>query len=148
MRALRDAPYAFMSSLEREAAHDPEFWEQWVGESDLGVAGAIFVAIDDGAGVAMAGGFFADDARETATLWGMWVDPAARRRGLGRQLVDAVADWARRSGAASLRLAVTECPASQPAAALYQGLGFVHTGEQEQLESDPTLTTQVMTLPI
>ena len=84
MRALRDAPYAFMSSLEREAAHDPEFWEQWVGESDLGVAGAIFVAIDDGAGVAMAGGFFADDARETATLWGMWVDPAARRRGLGR----------------------------------------------------------------
>jgi hypothetical protein len=42
MRALSDAPYAFMSSLEREAAHDPKFWDQWVHESDLGVRGAIF----------------------------------------------------------------------------------------------------------
>ena len=77
-------------------------------------------------------------------LWGMWVDPSARRRGLGRELVEAVAAWARHCGARRLRLAVTDCDASRPAASLYRGLGFVETGEREELASDPSLIVLVM----
>ena len=92
----------------------------------------------------MAGGYFAAEERETATLWGMWVDPSARRRGLGRELVEAVAAWARDCGANRLRLAVTDCDSSRPAASLYRGLGFVETGKHEELASDPSLIALVM----
>jgi GNAT superfamily N-acetyltransferase len=39
----------------------------------------------------MAGGFVDGSERETVMLWGTWVDPTARGRGLGAQLVEAVA---------------------------------------------------------
>jgi ribosomal protein S18 acetylase RimI-like enzyme len=104
----------------------------------------VFVAVERERCLGMAGGFFAAEERETATLWGMWVDPGARRRGLGRELVEAVAAWARVCGARRLRLAVTDCDASRPAAALYGELGFVETGEHEELASDPSLTALVM----
>jgi len=115
LRALADAPFAFASSLERERDYGAEFWEGRVAESELGVVGAVFVAIDGPRNVGMAGGFFASGDRETATLWGMWVDPAARRRGVGRTLVEAVASWARESGAKILRLMLTDCDRSKAA---------------------------------
>jgi GNAT superfamily N-acetyltransferase len=99
LRALADAPFAFASSLEREREYGTEFWVARAAESELGVAGAIFAAVEGSGSVGMAGGFFASGDRSTATLWGMWVDPAARRRGVGRMLVEAVAGWARDSGA-------------------------------------------------
>ena len=144
LRALADAPYAFSSSLEREADLAPEFWEERVTESELGQDGVVFVVVDDARSVGMAGGFFIDEARANAMLWGMWVDPRARGAGLGRALVEAVADWARESGADSLRLAVTDCEASAPAAALYRKLGFADTGERQALEWNPSLNARVL----
>ena len=148
LRALADAPYAFSSSLERESGHDPDFWEGRVAESELGEHGAVFAAVDDDRSVGMAGGFMLDESREVAVLWGMWVDPLARRSGLGRRLVESVAAWARDSGARQLRLSVTECEASQPAAALYQSLGFVDTGEREPLGWNPSLIARVLSRPM
>ena len=74
----------------------------------------------------------------------MWVDPDARRSGLGRALVDAVLSWARDSGAARLQLAVTDCDAARPVETLYRMLGFQQTGELEPLESNPALIARVM----
>jgi GNAT superfamily N-acetyltransferase len=144
LRALANAPYAFSSSLEREAVLGAEFWEHRVAESDLGEDGVVFVAADDGRSIGMAGGFFVDEEHEVAMLWGMWVDPSARRGGLGQGLLEAVAGWAQDSGAHRLRLAVTDCEASGPAAALYRKLAFVDTGEQEPLEWSPSLTARIM----
>jgi GNAT superfamily N-acetyltransferase len=144
LRALADAPYAFSSSLEREADLGPEFWEERVAESERGEAGVVFVAVDEGRSLGMAGGFRVDEERTLAMLWGMWVDPRARRGGLRRALVDAVAGWARDCGADRLQLAVTDCEASGPAAALYRELGFVDTGEREPLEWNPSLITRVL----
>ena len=104
----------------------------------------MFLAVDDARSVGMAGGFLVDERRTVAMLWGMWVDPRARRGGLGRALVQAVAGWARGAGAARLRLAVTDCEASEPAAALYRELGFADTGEREPLEWNPSLITRVL----
>lgn len=144
LRALQDAPYAFSSRFERVADRGLESWEGQVVQSELGEDGAIFVAVEDGRCLGMAGGYFAGEEREAATLWGMWVDPSARRRGYGRELLESVSAWARDSGASRLRLAVSICESSRPATALYRGLGFVETGEQEQLESNPLLTASVM----
>jgi GNAT superfamily N-acetyltransferase len=92
----------------------------------------------------MAGGFLPDDAHADAVLWGMWVEPSARRRGSGRELLDAVASWAREAGAQRLRLALAQDAASRPAAALYRTLGFAQTGESEPLESNPSSIALVM----
>ena len=74
----------------------------------------------------------------------MWVEPSARRRGIGRELLDAVASWAREAGAQRLRLALAQDEASRPAAALYRTLGFEQTGESEPLESNPSSIALVM----
>ena len=49
-------------------------------------------------------------------------DPAHRRRGLGRAIMIALLDWAKRHGAAYAYLPVEK--RNTPALALYNGLGF------------------------
>lgn len=144
LRALRDAPYAFSSWLAREAELPGAFWRERVAESEAGETGVIYVAFDGGRCVAMAGGFVADQQRGDAMLWGTWVESSARRHGVGRRLVEAVAGWARDVGARRLKLAVAQDEASRPAAALYQALGFEDTGESEPLQSDPSSVARVM----
>lgn len=148
LRALADAPYAFSSSLEREADLGSKFWEERAGESELGEDGVVFMAVDDGQSLGMAGGFFVDEGHKVATLWGVWVEPEARRGGLGQALVEAVAGWARESGAHCLRLAVTDCEASGSAAALYRKLDFADTAEREPLEWNPSLITRILSRAI
>jgi GNAT superfamily N-acetyltransferase len=148
LRALADAPYAFSSSLAREVGLSPEFWEERVVESELGEDGAVFIAIEDDQSVGMAGGFFIDEGSRVVMLWGMWVDPLARHGGLGQRLVEAVAGWARDAGADHVRLAVTDCDESQPAAVLYRKLGFVDTGELEPLDWNPSFITRILSRSI
>lgn len=141
LRALREAPYAFSSSHAREAAYGAEVWERRIGE-----ASAVFVGSEAGRSVGMAGGFYAGAGRDAVTVWGVWVDPVARRRGLGGRLVEAVAAWARSRGATTLELSVTD---REPAAAeLYLGLGFATTGARRPLASDPALTEVFMSRPL
>jgi GNAT superfamily N-acetyltransferase len=144
LRALEEAPYAFSSWHGREAALGADFWAARVAESETATTSAIFVALDAGRGVGMAGGFVPEDSHADATLWGMWVEPSARQRGVGRKLLRAVADWARDAGAERLRLALAQDEASRPAAALYHTLGFAETGESEPLEWDPSSIALVM----
>lgn len=54
------------------------------------------------------------------------VDPAARRRGLGRALVEAALGAARMAGAEAMFLEVAHDNA--PALALYEAAGFAHAG--------------------
>lgn len=62
------------------------------------------------------------ESTETAYVYSLWLEPAARGRGLGRKLVAAALDWARRRGVrtATLRMA----PDNAAARAVYEGLGF------------------------
>ena len=144
LRALADAPYAFSSSVARESALAPTFWEGRAAESELGQDGVVFVASEDARILGMAGGFIDGTTRDVAVVWGMWVDPDARCQGIGRELLEAVADWGEIAGARRLRLAVTNSDESEPAAVMYRGLGFVETGEQEPLDWNPSLTARIM----
>ena len=69
----------------------------------------------------MASGFEHDGAVELAQ---MWVAPEARRRGVGRALVDTVVEWA---GAREARLGVADGNAA--AERLYEACGFELSGE-------------------
>jgi GNAT superfamily N-acetyltransferase len=137
LRALREAPYAFSSSLEVEEGESPEVWDGRAGRSGAGRREAIFVADDGGVWRGMAGAYLHAGDGTAAGVWGMWVAPDARRRGVGRALVEAVAGWARTRGATRLELSVTDRAGA--ATALYAGLGFEPTGERRALPSDPAL---------
>ena len=87
LRALRDAPEAFGSSAEREAAYAPAVW----AERAAGAETVTFVAVDGRRWIGMAAG---RPDGGTVQVLGMWVDPSARGTGAARALLDAVAGWA------------------------------------------------------
>jgi GNAT superfamily N-acetyltransferase len=135
LRALADAPQAFGSTLERERDRTEAEWRQWAGRgrSDDGV---MFVAVDGGLFVGLAGGYPEDDP-DAAHLVSMWVDPSRRRTGAGRALVEAVLSWAKQRGAHEVNLWATD--ANEPALALYRSCGFEPTGDHQALPSHPEM---------
>jgi ribosomal protein S18 acetylase RimI-like enzyme len=66
-------------------------------------------------------------AARTFVLYDLFVDPAARQRGVGRQLVQAAADEARARGAVSLVLSTART--NSAAQRLYESLGWVRDEE-------------------
>ena len=75
----------------------------------------------------------------------MWTAPTHRRRGVGRLLVGAVLEWAKRQKVETLRLAVTSN--NFAAIRFYEGLGFTMTGETQPYPNDPALVEFTMSRP-
>lgn len=66
-------------------------------------------------------------AARVFVLYDLFVDPAARQRGVGRRLMEAAAEEARRRGAVSLVLSTAKT--NHPAQRLYESLGWVRDEE-------------------
>jgi ribosomal protein S18 acetylase RimI-like enzyme len=128
LRALRDAPMAFGSTLGREEAFDAQEWERRTAASAAGEDQATFIA-EPAVGLAIV--VLDGDDPLVAHLYSMWVAPEARGMGAGRALVDAVVAWAAERGARRLTTAVTE--GNAVATALYAAAGFTDTGGREPL---------------
>jgi GNAT superfamily N-acetyltransferase len=141
LEALRTAPDAFGSTYEGEASRGEEHWHNRIAR------GGTFLAYLPGAPdpAGLIGGYTEDP--QTVELVSMYVRPDARGRGVSDALVATVVDWARTMNATTVHLWVTETNAS--ARALYERCGFVLTGEQQALPSDPSLGEVAMsrTLP-
>ena len=125
LAALLDAPLAFGSSYDLEAGRTDEQWQEPRRWSN----GARFVAEIDGARVGIAAVYLRTEERDpdpVPELVSMWVDPDYRGTGVGRALVDAVAEWVIEHGFAELRLMVA---ADNPEAErFYERLGFARNG--------------------
>lgn len=65
-------------------------------------------------------------ARETVTLFDLWVEPGERGHGIGRALIEGAADLARERGAQALIWKTA--PENYDAQRLYDSLGGVQTG--------------------
>jgi ribosomal protein S18 acetylase RimI-like enzyme len=72
----------------------------------------------------------------------MWVDPAFRRAGVGKALIDAIVNWAWSRGVLELKLMVTS--ANPGAIAFYERMGFKMTGETAVYPNDSTITEYEM----
>ena len=72
--------------------------------------------------VQMYPGFSSLAAARTFVLYDLFVDPAARQRGVGRRLMEAAADEARRQGAVSMVLSTAKT--NHRAQRLYESLGW------------------------
>jgi ribosomal protein S18 acetylase RimI-like enzyme len=140
LRALADAPTAFLSALEEEQAFADEVWE------DRAAARADRLSLVCEADGELVGG--AVGIREGADVYlvAMWVAPSHRRRGLGLELVDRIVDWTRAQGASRVRLEVNE--RLEPAVGLYERAGFRRTGARRPLPTDPGHDAVELTLEL
>lgn len=139
LRALREDFEAYGSTFERESLRTEEEWRARLSDP----ARATFVADGDGrlAGTAVAAPW--DEPDGPLGLFGMWVDPAFRGRGIGAQLVERVLAYARERGETLVQLEVAEPQAA--ARRLYARCGFIDTGERLKVrESDEHATGIVM----
>jgi GNAT superfamily N-acetyltransferase len=147
LQALRDAPRAFGSTYEREAAFSDERWQAIAASGAAGVDDVAVVATVDSSWVAMARGYLARDepsASRVAWLIAVYVDPRWRGRGLGRAVSAGVVDWARERGASEVRLHVGDW--NNPARRVYEELGFTPTGAAKTLAHDPSVPESEMRL--
>lgn len=126
MAALKEAPYAFGSSYEREIEAPEQRWRQGLKDRTR------FVAEVDGVVAGTVSGGDADAAGSSA-MTAMWVDPRYRRQGVGDLLVKTVVDWARSAGYHEMLLWVADGNAN--AERLYERHGFGRTGAVQEMRA-------------
>ena len=139
LRALSVDPQAFCSSHESESAFDEATWQSRLMSFE-GRPGSVLVEEIDGELLAMLG-VGCTPVHGQAKIWGMWVDPGARRRGSARRLLGAAFDWCSRQGLTSLTLEVL--PASSAAIALYRSAGFTETRSTDTDADEILMSAQV-----
>lgn len=132
LHGLRESPAAFGSTYENEV--DTPL-EQIAAQLARGAGGedVVFGAFDDdGRLVGLAGMRRGTSlkTRHRGGVWGMYVAPRARGRGVGCALVSAIIEHARSLGMERLILGVETT--NEPARALYHALGFVTYGIEPQ----------------
>ena len=137
LRALRDAPDAFATTVEQAQERPPQHWEDFAVKSEVAATQVTLVVVDDARWLAMTSCFLDEEVPHAAWLVQMWVEPESRGLGLGRRLVEAAADWARARGVTRLKTSVSEGNAA--AEALYEAVGFHPTGERGRLASNPSV---------
>ena len=141
LHALADAPMAFASRLAREEAFSDDIWHERAAGGAAGEDRVTFIAEQDGRWVGLATGLTAgpdDPEKSEAMLVGMFVDAAARRRGLGVAPVESVVGWARAREARRLVLWVTSV--NEPAIAFYGRCAFRPTGATRPVAHTSSLT--------
>ena len=135
LRMLEDSPEAYSTKLEDAQAYDFSVWEGRAAAQQSGFDEASFLAyVQDYAVGSVTGIPMTPDTRQ---LVAMWVDPAYRRLGIGRGLVDALVRWVWRGPADRLSLWVVD--SNRPAKLLYRSFGFEPTEEGQPLPSNPGL---------
>jgi ribosomal protein S18 acetylase RimI-like enzyme len=141
LAALRESPSAFESTYEEEAAMGDERWRRRARSSEVSEDTTIALAQDDSKWVGLAAGYRPGHGAD-CELISLWVDPAARGRGLGARLVDAVASWAAGHGDRTIGLWVND--RNRAAISLYRRAGFEATGESKPMPADPSQTEMRM----
>jgi ribosomal protein S18 acetylase RimI-like enzyme len=119
--ALAREPLAFSASPEQDRALElPFLLERLRDVAENAILGAFDPMLVGATGLRRDAG---DKARHKTHVWGMYVQPAARRRGIGAALLSAAIAFARGlSGVGQIQLSVAET--ADPALRLYQRHGF------------------------
>ena len=142
LRALRDSPDAFGSTYERESAFPDAEWIERLARGTISSGDLPLVAECDGEPCGLLWARVDESAPSTAHLYQMWVAPEQRRRGIGHELLDTAAEWARTIGVNTLELDVTI--ENDAAVRLYERAGFTLVGEPRALRPGSALRAQAM----
>lgn len=144
LAALQESPEAFVASYDQESSYDEEFWRLRMRRSQR-----LLAEVDgEAVGVVSVGGG-SHDEDHMADLFGLWVIPALRGKGVASKLVRAGAKSAVAQGKTHLNYWVgTE---NGRAVAFASGFGFRPTDERRavRVESEEDGDEEIrMVLPL
>ncbi len=135
LRALADSPDSFGVTLAEATGADEAAWR-----TRAEGPGPRVVAFEAGEAVAM-GGLHTPPESDEAFVWGMWVAPESRGRGLATDMLRELLEPAR-VGSRTVVLHVSE--GNTAARRLYESNGFVSTGEWEPLRDGSDVRIEKM----
>jgi ribosomal protein S18 acetylase RimI-like enzyme len=141
LAALADAPEAFGTTHAEALVRPDTWWVEWCERSAGSDTQTMVLAWDAATPVGIAGAYRDDDRWIVIS---MWVDPAARGRGIARALLDAVVRFARDQCGTNIVLGVTD--GNDAARGLYESYGFVDNGDSEPLAWNPALLVRHLRL--
>jgi ribosomal protein S18 acetylase RimI-like enzyme len=144
VQMLLDSPEAFGETLAEAQSRDPSEWILLVERCAQGADMSAFFAEDD-SGIC---GFVRANAADprippgTVLVSQLWVAPRQRGKGLGRNLMNAVSNWAEERKASQISLGVAE--SNLGVQKFYEGLGYADTGIRAPLPSNTALRVVVL----
>lgn len=138
LRALADSPDSFGATLAEASAQAPSVWRERTTSG-----GPVVLAFAGPAATGM-GGLHLPAATGDAFVWGMWVEPAARGRGVATRILERLLAHADREGR-PVTLHVTR--GNDGARRLYERHGFVATGEVQPLREGSPVRIDTMRRP-
>ena len=142
LRALGDAPDSFGEAYTDVAARPIGYWEELTRSVTEPGPNVMFLSCEGHNVLGTAYGLLDRARSDTGRVGGMWVEPAWRRRGVGRALLQEVISWGRERGLRRLGL---WAPGDNSAAiALYTRAGFRNTGDWRLLPTNPALSITAM----
>lgn len=144
LRALGESPTAFSSTYAKESQLPDEEWIRRAARWGADTAAAIFLAFDSDTPCGIVGSMLDEGNPERAHVISMWVDPAQRRSGVGKALIDAVVQWNASIGVRETVLMVTSV--NTGAIAFYERIGFRRTGVTGPYPNDPEIVEYEMAL--
>ena len=139
LAALQDAPEAFASSYDDEKDYDEAFWRVRMGRS----ARLVATAAEEPVGIASVGQASEDDVAE---LFGLWVRPDFRGRGVAWKLTESAAEHAREAGQRAIKVWVATD--NGRAVAFFSSAGFRPADERRPMTNDAQTEELAMVLPV
>lgn len=133
LRALRSDPKVFGSTYEREVEFSETDWRTRLADPDT----AVFVVLESGRAIGMTGAAVDrdDSSRRTVLLWGSWVEPDARGRGISKLFYESRIAWARTQPGVE-RIIVSHRESNDASRFANQKFDFVFTRETTKLWND------------
>lgn len=123
--ALQTDPHVFSSNYEKELLIPQGEWEADLLDPELAIFGVFDT--DDVIGMtAIKINHRADPTIETAVLWGSWIKPEYRGRGISFDMYKARIEWSRNHPTVK-RIRVSHRASNQPSKRANQKHGFVYT---------------------
>ncbi len=145
LRALREAPDAFLASYEEEDALPDAAWHDRAERGALDASAATFVLERPDGRLGGTVHAFLQPAPDRAEVVAMWVDDDLRGGDAADALLDAAEAWAASAGAVRVELAVAH--GNERARRFYARHGYVATGEVEVWERGGGSLRYARTLP-
>ena len=140
---LQEAPYAFGTTFAEASAYGEDDWRDRTRRLASADDNVMFLAEEGDELLASAGGYVEDGIPNVIAVW---TRPGARGNGYADACVRAVVEWARRRGAAEIRLWATDT--NDAARRVYERIGFRPNGTSQPLPSNPDLTESEYALPL
>lgn len=131
LKALQTDPGVFGSNHQKEAARPDEEWQKALSDAALGVFGVFHY----GDIIGMTGIYVDREDATTAGLWGSWLEPKWRGKGLSETMYIARIEWARRHPDVE-RIRVSHRKGNKASQMANQKHGFRFTHEAERTWPD------------